>query len=422
MKLNQITTRYYTIALLIVLFVWSVVFFFILKNQVVSSTDHALKQREIMFLNQPTLPAPGDTSKLILRNEYVISAIDSKAYHQTDERYADTLLSSINGEVIPFRFLQTGMQYDNRFFKVTILKARLEGSEILSSILIDQASMFVILMAVLLIINRVVVRKVWQPFYRIIDKMRRFDLQQQEVILKEQSGIEEFDNLSESIELLTKKSYQTYVDQREFIENMTHEMQTPLAVMQSKIELMLQRPDLDAAQAQFYDEMGTEIRRLNKFNRSLLLLSKIENNFYVEKKQLDLAAVFEDTIQAFEPKIEYKNLSVTKAFKGFNIMSANQLMIEIIYTNLIKNALVHNVTNGFLEVQIENRRLIMANSGDAPKTDPQKLIKRYWSSKKTDSSGLGLSIVSRICEVNNYDLNYVYEDEKHILTVNFDKN
>jgi signal transduction histidine kinase len=389
MKLNQITSRYFTIALLIVLLLWSAVFFFVLRHQVISSTDYALTQRKALFLEQPTVPHSGDVTALELRNEYIIKEINKAQFLSSEERFADTLLKDINGNLMPFRLLQTKMEHEKKFYEVTILKARLEEVEILRSVLLDQASMFIVLVVVLLLINRYVISKVWEPFYRIIEKMRQFDLQNEEAIPQEQFGVEEFDDLSESIELLTRRSHQTYLDQREFIENVTHEMQTPLAIMKSKIELMLQRPDLDKEQAIFYDEMGTEIRRLNKFNRSLLLLSKIENNYYIEKKKVDLAELFEKTIEAFEPKIEFKQLSVTKTVNGDNEICANQLLIEIIYTNLIKNALVHNVRNGFVHVSITDAVLVMTNSGEQPEVDPSDLLLRYRGSNKRESSGLG---------------------------------
>lgn len=418
-KLTQITARYFAAATALVLVVWAIVFFFVLRYQILNSIDQALLERKTAFLEEPTLPSPEHDQPLIIRREYVVKSVTAGRYQQFQPYFSDTALQ-VGENKIFYRVYNTVFENNSGYYELKVLKARITEASIIQSVVIDTVAMFVLLLLLLLLITRYLLTRTWRPFYDLVAQLQAFDVRSHTVLPYEPSRIAEFDALSKAVNKLTQRSRRVFSDQKHFIENVTHEIQTPLAVIKSKLDIQIQDPNLTQDQALFYEELAESIRKINKLNRSLLLLSKIENDHYIEKEDLSLAHVFDATLSAFLPKIEFKHLEVVKNYQQAPSLSANRLLLEILFTNLIKNAIVHNAENGKIEVEINGLQFIMRNTGTAPQLPAHELIHRFKSSGKRESTGLGLSIVKQICRVNNYYFHYHYASGWHEVTVKFE--
>jgi signal transduction histidine kinase len=418
-KLTQITARYFALATALVLIVWAIVFFFVLRYQIVQSIDQALLERKAAFLDEPTLPQPSDKEPLIIRREYVIQSISEQRYTNYKPHFSDTALE-VGENKMTYRVYHTVFDLKKNKYELKVLKARITEASIIQSVVIDTVAMFLLLLLLLLLLNRYLLTRTWKPFYELIAQLRTFDVRSHTVLPYEPSRIAEFDALSKAVNKLTLRSRRVFTDQKDFIENVTHEIQTPLAVIKSKLDIQIQDPNLTHDQALFYEELAQSIRKINKLNRSLLLLSKIENNHYIEKEELGLADVFDSTLDAFIPKIEFKHLEVIKRYEQEpKSINANRLLLEILFTNLIKNAIVHNLEHGKIEIEIQGLSFTMRNTGVAPKRPTHELTHRFKSSGNGESTGLGLSIVKQICRVNNYRFAYQFSDNWHEIAVNF---
>ena len=213
---------------------------------------------------------------------------------------------------------------------------------------------------------------------------------------------------------------QDYQNLKEFIENISHEIQNPLAIIKSRIDLLQQNENLDKSQAELIQSIQSSTIRLSNLNKSLILLSKIDNNQFSEREEVDIAENINFHLENFEDIIQSKNISLDKNYKNPLVVRADSNLISIMLLNLLKNSIYHNFSSGTVEVMTESNTLIIKNSGKKLDINPEDLFKRFTkSSNKPDSLGLGLAIVKKICDYYNFSIQYTCQDNFHIITIIF---
>lgn len=247
--------------------------------------------------------------------------------------------------------------------------------------------------------------KIWKPFELTLSKLKNFDLQKHDIIEYEPTGILECNKLNKAVENLTIKSKKAFESQKHFVENTSHEIQTPLAVIKNKIELAFQNLELTESNIKILLEINEAANKLSKMNKTLLLLSRIENNQYIEQQDVNISNLTRKIFGYFEDKIDAKRLIIHQDITPSILVKGNKLMLEILITNLIKNAVYHNIEDGFIEVLVINNMFVIKNSGEEINNTEENFFKRYNTGiKESASNGLGLSIINKICDVNNYKL------------------
>ncbi|SEN09014.1 Signal transduction histidine kinase [Chitinophaga rupis] len=233
------------------------------------------------------------------------------------------------------------------------------------------------------------------------------------------SGTKEFKELNSFLQKMTDKAVDEYCAIKEFSENASHELQTPLAVLRNKVEL-LSETAIEEEQALLLGDMQNAIEKLSKINRSLTLLAKLENNEYTVSEQIKFCKIAKDVLAAYEDRIEMKNISVrTEIDKGI-LLKIHPVMADMLMNNLLGNAIRHNVQDGSIELILTQKQLTVKNTGLPPVMPTEELFQRFKKSNQcSESVGLGLSIVKQICEVSGFNVSYQYRNQQHILQVDF---
>jgi signal transduction histidine kinase len=197
-------------------------------------------------------------------------------------------------------------------------------------------------------------------------------------------------------------------------------MQTPLAIMQSKSEILLQSDNLTPEQISQIRVIYQSVQRLSKLNKTLLLLSKIENRQFKDMEAINVNEVIEKHLEIFDDFIVNKHLKVsTKSTLEVEIRT-NPLLFDMVVSNLISNAIKHNKEHGIIEILTTKLFISVSNSGQPPKLSSDSLFERFKKdSKASNSFGLGLAIVKKICDNNNWKITHSYIEDQHNISIYF---
>jgi len=324
---------------------------------------------------------------------------------------------------IPVYYLGISMLWKYEMKEHDVILTPAAGREdsflIIGAVTILTISFFALLLGGLILLNRRISRQMWQPFYRSLDKIRNFDLNQRGHISFEKTGITEFTELNQSLQKLIDANISVYNQQKEFADNASHELQTPLAIVQSKLELLSQNSSLTDEQYHIIEDALAALARAGRINKNLLLLTKIENSQFMEKEKIDLSVLLRQCASLFAPFSEEKRLEwKIDIYPGVEI-EGNKTLVEILLNNLMTNAIRHSPQNGKVNLHLSPDQLVVSNEGsNSLRTD--QLFKRFASaSTGSAGTGLGLALVKQICNRYNWKITYMFENNYHVFTVHF---
>ena len=420
MKLLQKTSRSYILYSVVILLVAIPVFYLVIKqivredaNEHLQTAKTALKPKIIQAISDNTI------GQLSFADQDIVltPSRDPKEFETFTNQ---DIYDSLSGETVPYRILMINLVVNGRPWLLQIRSSMLDSEDLIESIVKVQVILLLILLSGLLLINRRLSGKIWQPFYTTLDKLNRYKIDQQPSLDLVKSFVNEFDDLNRSLEELTKRAHSTYLAQKEFTENAAHEMQTPLAAFQSKLELLMQTSPLNEEQAELIGDLANVGQRMGRLHKSLILLTRIENSQFAGTETISLKAVIERNIAQFQPQAEEKKIRFELDFPEDPVLSANRSLIEILVGNLFSNAIRHNLNGGLMRVALLDKKLIIQNTGKPAKLDPQHIYRRFYKdSADADSIGLGLQIVRQITNLYGWMMDYSYKDGLHSFTVQF---
>ena len=333
----------------------------------------------------------------------------------------DTLIFDVaEKENIPFRQISSVVSINAKMYLIVVRDTLVEKSDMLMIIGIVMGLVFILLNISLYFINRKLSLKIWQPFYDTLDKLKNFSHDDPDFKLTTVSEIDEFIELNKTLKNLTSKVISDYQSLKRFTEDASHEIQTPLAVIQSKLETLMQSPDLKNDQAELINSAYASVQRISKLTHTLLLLTKIANDQFPEKREVNLSELIEEKINLFEDYINRKSLILKKEINPECYLETNFFLAESLVINLIGNAAKHCITGGTINVRLNKNNLEISNTGSPLSVPPSKLFERFFkTNKSSESQGLGLSIVREICTLNRWEIKYEYEDDMHKFIVKF---
>lgn len=278
-----------------------------------------------------------------------------------------------------------------------------------------------VLSIALVLMMRLISKRLWIPFDDTLRRIERFSLEGGSIPRFMPNDTQEFTRLNTALTQLMKKNLESYRLQKEFTENASHELQTPLAVFQSKLDLLLQQSDMTEEQAEIVQSLYEVTRRLSRLNKNLLLLARIENDQYKQMEEMDVARTLKEMLPLLEKLTE--GITVHTDLGALPVqVEANRTLLESLINNLIINAVRHNVKDGKIFISVTDRRLTIANTSAEAGLDEQLLFSRFYRpSEKVQGNGLGLAIAKAICEYHGWHIHYIYKEGLHRFTVSFDK-
>jgi signal transduction histidine kinase len=315
-----------------------------------------------------------------------------------------------------FRQITFTVADSSRIYKLTVTKP-LEGLHHVSRaiIMVSLATIFTTTLAFLLI-NRILLRKLWQPFYDALFSMQNFRLGHSDNLQFPATTTEEFAFMNESLGMAAKKAEQDYLLLKEFTENASHEIQTPLSIIRSKLEMLIQDEHLSHWQSEIVTSAFGAIKKLSRLNQSLLLLTKISNRQFDRFEDIDLREKITDKIRQFRELWLNNGISVTSDLRESSIYASPEL-IDILLNNLFSNASNHNTPEGIIDIALEPGRFTVTNAGLSESLDQSRIFTRFYKGKQhTGHNGLGLSIIKQICEVTTMTPSYKYSRSRHSFT------
>lgn len=422
MKLLNKTSLIIVTVALFIFFLGGIGFYKIIQSMIIKQVDRELVNQKHNIINELNSFLKLDDVFLITENKINITRIGSGSH--IDEIFKDTVLYDKREKLfIPYRQLRFHTIIGANNFKVSIYRSMLEAENLIEQIVITMTLMLIALMLAMFFLNRYFFRRIWDDFFFAINKVKKYNLRDDPNLNLSFSEVEEFQMLNEVFEKLTDRIHKDYLSLKEFTENASHEIQTPLSIMRAKIELLLQYPGYTEDQVSLISSLNEAVNRLSNINKVLILLTRIENNQFPELSKIHLKERIEYHLENFKEVIDARNISVKNELDNNVDITVNTALADILIINLIKNAIRHNFDDGKLLINLSSNSLEISNTGPKLNIPSDQMFNRFVRSQNSSESiGLGLSLVKKICELYDFDIQYNYENDLHKLTVFFTKN
>ncbi len=303
-------------------------------------------------------------------------------------------------EMEEFRQLVSFKEINGKNYRITVRTLIVESEDILIAVITSYLIIIFLVFVFLFYFSKARNQKLWHPFFTNLEQMKQFSLSSPEPLHLVDSEILEFHELKREIEALTLKVKSDYLNLKQFTENVSHELQTPLAIIQAKIENIINGDNLNNVQYENLTSIQKDIQRLTQMNKRLTLLTKIENRQFVNIEKVALAGLLEKTIENFH-EISASKINFHKENELWAKMDLN--LADVLCTNLISNAIKHNADGGDIEVLVRHKLLSISNKGTEPLAHPENLYTRFYRESEAEkSTGLGLAIVKRICDLYGF--------------------
>ncbi|HTF04608.1 MAG TPA: HAMP domain-containing sensor histidine kinase [Bacteroidia bacterium] len=340
--------------------------------------------------------------------------------HPGDSVYSHYRFDPYYNEVERFRVLSAQIKIHNEPYRLIIETNIEESEETVLAIATVAISFFLILLLGFFWLNRNLSRKIWKPFYSTLDKLKTFDLSGEKGIVTEQTDVLEFEELNKALHVLIEKNVSVFRQQKEFTENASHELQTPLAILKSKVDLLLQDETLTQEQSEKIEALNAPLSRVSRINKNLLILARIENQKFADHTEdLDIGALVNESLEFIADQVAGRHITISKEISTEVTVHANRSLLETVILNLLLNAIRHNVEKGVLHISLTDKKLVVSNSGTAS-LNTDSLFQRFAStSRVSPGSGLGLALVHEICRRYGWKVAYRFEKDMHIFAVQF---
>jgi signal transduction histidine kinase len=318
-------------------------------------------------------------------------------------------------------YASSSYKINGNHYLITASTVTSEPDEITSGVTWSLSWVFIALLVLIVVCSRAISGRLFAPFNKTLRTIASFNLQNPEEVRFPESTTDEFRQLNRFLDQMIKKSTSDYKALKEFTENASHELRTPLAVVRGKLELLMES-DINAEQAELLGSAHRSIGHLAAIHESLTLLTKLENNEYSAATSINFSRMVRTVMEEFTELAGMKNITLQHEIEENVALYIHESLARILITNLISNAIRHNYLQGKIWIDLSAQQLVVSNTGTAPQVPTEQLFQRFKKgAQSSDSIGLGLAIVRQICTLNHFSADYSYCDEKHVLTISFNK-
>ena len=419
--LKNYTLKFLATALLIVIAVWTSLFYALMLEELYDNTDDGLKDQKIQIIRKAY------ENESILKqhqfdlNQYRITPVLVKDYLETDNFRNENFFMEYDEEMEPYRVLETYfIDKNGNHHKLEIRTATVEEDDFIESLLIALVILYILIIASILIINNISLKKIWKPFYSTLNYLSDYQFGQNKKLISNKTPITEFKLLDSEIAKMISRNENSVYQQKQFIENASHELQTPIAVALNQIDVLLESDDLTQKNYLEINQIRNTLKRMSTLNQSLLMLSKIENQQFKDKEEVVFNTVVKTMISDFNSILEFKSIALELIENGEFKTLINKDLAYSLLSNLIKNSIKYNINNGKIIIEIDNLSLKIKNTSKRKTPlNSEDIFRRFYKESEDHlSTGLGLSIVKTIIDNHsNMDVSYAFEDPFHIFSL-----
>lgn len=423
MKLLQRSSRYYLFSSLLIFAVIALALFYALRYSLNHTIDELLANtREPLDRELAVRPL---RPRMEIMDEIIELRPISKITHQ--EYFRDTLIEIYDAreaelEMEPYRKYTYDAMVGNSPYRISISLSTVENEDIIHTVLVVVLGGLLLFLLAINLLNRYLSIRLWKPFYRTVAELKGFSARRSTAPVPTESrpvNIDEFDDLDRELRLMTGQMQREYDSLRRFTENASHEIQTPLAIIRSYIDVLLQasdRPEEDYGNLQRISEA---VARLSKLNKSLLLLTKIEHDQFPDTAQIELSTLLLGKLEQLGSWAEEQGITVTTDLQPLTICLPPALA-DILLNNLLSNAIRHNQQWGAIEVRLSGKQLVIENTGPTNLLADDAVFERFRKdSTSGDSLGLGLALVKEICAKYGFRIQYEQLEKLHRVILEF---
>lgn len=420
MKLFHLVLWRISLALIVVLTVWAGFFYMAVIEEVNDEVDDTLEDYSegliIRALSGEDMPTASNGSN----NQYYLYEVsESYAASHPQITYRDEMVFiTEKSETEPARVLITIFRTeDERYMELVVYTPTIEKLDLLRAILGWIIFLYVLLLLIILSINIWVFRKNMKPLYVLLKWLDSSQLGKKNEPLENTTKITEFRKLNAATMAFAERGEKLFEQQKTFIGNASHEMQTPLAICRNRLEMLMEDETLTEHQLNELIKTHQTLENLTRMNRSLLLLCKIENGQFADTCSVCLNDILAHYLDDYKEVYAYRNITVTVTTDFSFCVEINDSLVSVLVTNLLKNSFVHNIDGGFIYIKITANTFEISNTGEKP-LDRERIFERFYQGqKKEGSTGLGLALVDSICKANHLTIDYTYVENRHIFTI-----
>ena len=420
MKLFHLVLWRISLALIVVLTVWAGFFYMAVVEEVNDEVDDTLEDYSegliIRALSGEDMPTASNGSN----NQYYLYEVsESYAASHPQITYRDEMVFiTEKSETEPARVLITIFRTeDERYMELVVYTPTIEKLDLLRAILGWIIFLYVLLLLIILSINIWVFRKNMKPLYVLLKWLDTSQLGKKNEPLENTTKITEFRKLNAATMAFAERGEKLFEQQKTFIGNASHEMQTPLAICRNRLEMLMEDETLTEHQLNELIKTHQTLGDLTRMNRSLLLLCKIENGQFADTRSVCLNDILAHYLDDYKEVYAYRNITVTVTTDSSFCVEMNDSLVSVLVTNLLKNSFVHNIDGGFIYIKITANTFEISNTGEKP-LDRERIFERFYQGqKKEGSTGLGLALVDSICKANHLKIDYTYVENRHIFTI-----
>lgn len=411
MKLITKSSLTFISATVIFFLIGSVIMYFSVRNIFSSNLNDILLERKIVLEKQIE---PNNVERFYSKEVFV-----TKLESECVLTFSDTVLIEQEKYVL-YRKLDFPYTVKGKNYKVSVLQSQTKTDVLITKIVIMNVGLAVVFFLILFFVNRHSVRNTLKVFYKTISKLEEFDLNNNDELNLDSAQLFEIKKLNSVIQKMADTLKRDFEVQKEYTENVSHELQTPLAVISSKVDQMMQSDNLSQQQMEHLALLMETTNRLSKINQALIFLTKIDNRFYTEGSTFDLYQLLKDQLELFEESIQQKQINLELKIEDPIRIYMNRYLAESMINNLIRNAILHNNDTKLISIIIEKNTFTITNSGEELTFSPDKIFDRFKRSVTDNKSlGIGLSVVKSICELYQINLSYFSKNNLHTFIIKF---
>lgn len=417
MKLKHVVVGRVSLVMVFVMSLWAVLFYMALMEEANDEVDDTLQSCSevimLKWLSGKEMPLQSNESV----NHYYLREVPADYAQQVPAMIFrdEELFMAERVESEPARSLTSIFQTaDGKYWQLKVIIPTFEKEDFRQAIVNWMLCLYILMMIVLVSIIIWKYNKHMRPLYKVLHWLEAYQVGRKNPPLDNPTKVEEFIQLNETAQAFVQRSEAVFEQQKVFIGNVSHEMQTPLAISLNRLEMLMDDDALTERQLAELIKTHQTLTHLTRLNKSLLLLFKIDNNQFIEETTVSFRQLVEKYLEDYKEVYTHKHIQVTCQVVSDFTVQMNDMLANMLITNLLKNAFVHNVESGKLRVEIQKEYFSIQNSGVSTPLDSVKIFQRFYQQQKNEgNTGLGLAIADAVCKHSALALEYIYHTGVH---------